>query len=405
MNSRKNLITGVVVIVTLVLFFFGFNFLKGRNILDSANVYYALYSQIDGLKKASKVTIRGMKVGEVQDISFTNERAEALLVAFSVSSDYHLPKGTLAQIVTSSIMGSRSLELRLPSSNTEGFLKQGDTLNSGISKGLKEELNAQILPFKNKVHELMHSMDSILIAARTVFGKESQKDLIASIRSMKNTFSHLESSTGKLNNVITGEEKSMGSILRNFASISENLEKNNEKINMILGNVSSFTDTLTRANFAGTLIEAQQAIEKFTTMVNKIESGEGTVGALLNDKQLYDNLERATANMERLLTDFRMNPKKYVSFSLLKTGRNVYYNSEKPQNTHTMYRIQLLHTSTPIDLQNPIFKGHTNVEQIQNKKGEYLYTIGHSEHYKKLQKQLKKLRKDFPEAYIVEDKQ
>ncbi len=405
MNRNKKRITGIVVVVALILLFFGFNFLKGRNILDSTNTYYALYSQIDGLKKASKVTIRGMKVGEVQEIAFTNEKAEALVVAFSVSGDYKLPKNTLAQIVTTDIMGSRSLELRLPSGNAQAFLQNGDTLSSGISKGLKEELNAQILPFKNKVTELMSSMDSILIAAQTILGKNSQQDLISSIRSMKNTFSNLENATGKLNKVVSNEEQSMESILHNFASISENLEKNNDKITTILGNVSSFTDTLTRADFAGTLIEAQQAIKKFTLMVNKMESGEGTVGALLNDKQLYDNLEGATASMERLLTDFRMNPKKYVNFSLLKTGRTVYYNGENPNAKSAMYRIQLLHTATPIDLQNPIFKGRTNIVQIQNKKGEYLYTVGHSEHYKKLQKTLKKLRKDFPEAYIIEDKQ
>ncbi len=249
----------------------------------------------------------------------------------------------------------------------------------------------------------MSSMDSILIAARAVLGKESQKNLVTSIKSMQKTFRNLETTTGHLNDVVLTEKKNMGSILQNFASISENLEKNNDKISMILGNVSSFTDTLTRADFAGTLIEAQQAIQQFTAMANKIEKGEGTVGALLNDEQLYNNLEAATANMNRLMTDFRLNPKKYVNFSLLKTGRTVYYDSPNPATEQGFYRIQIYHSKGKVDLSNPIFKNHKDVVEIQKDKGDYLYTIGYTSDYKKLQKLLKKVRKDFPEAYIIED--
>lgn len=403
---KKNIITGIVVIVALVLFFFGFNFLKGKNIFEKDNVFHAIYTHVDGLKNASKVTIRGFKVGEVREVNFTNDKAESLMVSFSVSGDYKIPKGTVAQIVTTDIMGSRSLELRLPPEAEYGFLKPGDTLDGGMSKGLKEEVSAQVRPLKAKAQQLMLSMDSILNAAQAVLGKNSQKNLIASIESMSKTFQNLESATGSLNNIMTSEGQNMKGILQNFASITKNLEQNKDKINTIMNNVSSFTDTLVRADFAGTLLEAQQAIGQFSKMVNKIETGEGTVGALLNDKQLYNNLESAAANMDRLMTDLRMNPKKYVQFSLLNTGRRVYYDSPKPdsKSNRKNYRIQLYHSSTPVALSNPIFKGRNDVIEVQNKKGEYLYTIGYTPYYKKLQNILEKLRKDFPDAFIVEDK-
>lgn len=403
---KKNVITGVVVVVALVLFFFGLNFLKGRNILHKDNVFHAIYTHVDGLKNASKVTIRGLKVGEVQEVNFTSERADLIAVSFSVLEGYRIPKGTVAQIVTTDIMGSRSLELRLPPEAEFGYLVAGDTLDGGMSKGLKEEVSAQVRPLKAKAQELMLSVDSILNAARAVLGKDSQQNLVASIKNMNKTFQNLERATSTFSKVMTTEQKSMESILQNFASITDNLDQNRGEINAILRNVSSFTDTLAQSDFAGTILEAQQAIKKFTMMMHKIEAGEGTIGALLNDKQLYDNLEGAAASMERLMTDLRMNPKKYVQFSLLNTGRTIYYKGQeaKAKDDNKIYRIQLYHSSMPIALTNPIFKNREDVIEVQNKKGEYLYTIGYTSDYDRLQKVLKKLRKDFPDAFIIEDK-
>ncbi len=404
---KKNIITGFVFIIALLLFFFGLNFLKGKNLFEKDNIFYATYPHVDGLKNASKVTIRGMKVGEVLNVDFTNEKAELLLVSFSVSSNYKIPKETIAQIVTTDIMGSRSLELRLPKDAKNDYLVSGDTIFGGISKGLKDEVSAQVIPLKAKAEELMLSIDSLLTATKAVLRKDSQTNLIATIKSMKNTFSNLESTTGKLAEVVTDEQQSIRGILHNFASISANLERNNDKINSILHNVSSFTDTLSQAGFSKTLLEAQQAIKQLAGIVKRIENGEGTVGALLNDKQLYENLENATASMERLMTDLRMNPKKYVHFSLLKTGRTVYYESSKPASKElgNNYRIKIFHSSDPINLNNPIFKGRNDIEEIKLKKRRgYLYTIGSSSDYDKLETLLKKLRKDFPDAYIVEDK-
>ncbi|PVX52259.1 phospholipid/cholesterol/gamma-HCH transport system substrate-binding protein [Balneicella halophila] len=402
---KKNVITGIVVVVALVLFFFGFNFLKGKNIFFSDNIFHAIYTHVDGLKKSSKVTIRGYKVGEVQEVAFTSERADLLMVSFSVSSDYKIPKGTIAQIITTDIMGSRSLELRLPPEAEFGYLVSGDTLDGGMSKGLKEEVSAQVRPLKAKAQELMGSLDSILNATQAVLGKDSQRSLIASIENMEKTFRNLKNATGSLEEVMTGEEQNMRSILQNLSDITQNLNQNQDRINRILSNVSSFTDTLAQADFTGTLLEAQTAIKQFTGLVRKIEAGEGTVGALLNDKQLYDELETAAASLGRLTTDLRMNPKKYVQFSLLNTGRTVYCEGQGPNSSDKIYRIQLYHSSTPVNLNNPIFKGRDDVMQIQNKKGDYLYTIGYTSDYEQLQDILKKLRKDFPDAFIIEDKQ
>ncbi len=128
---KKNLITGSVFIVTLILFYFGLNFLKGRNIFENDYEFHAIYANVDGLHAASPVIIRGKKVGEVQQVDFTDEKASSLVVSFSVSMDYKIPKGTVAQIVTTDIMGSRSLNLKFPTMVTDAYLVSGDTLQGG----------------------------------------------------------------------------------------------------------------------------------------------------------------------------------------------------------------------------------------------------------------------------------
>ncbi|MBS9767617.1 MAG: MCE family protein [Flavobacteriaceae bacterium] len=389
---KKNIITGSIVVVALVLLFFGFNFLKGRNLFEGTNVFYATYPNVDGLKNASKVTIRGMKVGEVQDIAFTSDKADLLVVAFVIADDYKIPKGTTAQIIATDIMGSRSLELHFPSQTNGEYLVSGDTLKGKISQGLKEQVTAQVLPLKEKVEKLMTSLDLIL-------GKKSQQNLVSAIENMDKSFKNIAQITHGLSNVVSTEQQNMQQILQNFASISKNLEQNNDKIQQILSNVASLSDTLTRANLGQTLLEGQKAVQQLSGVLSKVQKGEGSLGALLNDKQLYRNLEATTASMERLLTDVRLNPKKYVRFSLISTG-----GKSKSSENQKIYRIQIYRSAIPVELTNPIFKGNTDIVEMQSDKGDYLYTIGYTADYDKLEKILKKLRKDFPNAYIMEDK-
>lgn len=369
------------------------------------NVYYALYNKVDGLEKASIVIIRGYKVGTVVDVNFRDETASQLVVSFTVDGDYKIPKNTEARIVSKDIMGSRSLSLVFPE-QVEGYIMPGDTLKSSLSKGLKEEVSAQVLPLKAKIEEIMGSMDTLLNSARTVLGTGSQQNLILSINSMKKIFKNLEHTTNDLDNIVSSEKETLKNILQSFSNITTNLDKNEDKVNAILSNISSFTDTLAKADFVNTLLEAKVAMTQLSGMVSKINKGEGSIGALLNDEELYDNLLSASANLDRLMTDVRLNPKKYVSFPILKTGRTVYYDSDakKANETPTFYRILLFETTTPLEITNPIFKGRTDIVTNKEKGKKYRYTISYSSNYGKLEKELKKVRKDFPDAYIVEDK-
>lgn len=403
--KNKNIITGIVVVISLLLLFLGFNFLNSNNFFVKGNTYYALYNRVDGLEKSSIVIIRGYKVGTVVDVHFKDATARELVVAFTVDDDYKIPRNTEARIVNKDIMGSRSLALIFPD-KVEGYVMPRDTLKSSLSKGLKEEVSAQVLPLKAKAEELMSSIDTLLNAAKVVLGAEPQRNIVTSLENINKTFQHLAHTTGNLDMLVVGEQRTLKEIIQNFSQILENLNQNKANINKILSNVSTLTDTLARADFAKTLLNFQGALQELTTTTQKINAGEGTVGALLNDRDLYNHLDEAAANMNRLLTDVRLNPKKYVSFSLLKTGKTIYYDSESKasKEKQSAFRIQILQTTNSIALTNPVFKNYTNVLKSEVEKGKFRYTIGYTSDYKKLQKLLKKVRKDFPDAYIVEDK-
>lgn len=403
---KKNIIIGFTVLASLTALFLGINFLKGKQIFNKERIFYALYNKVDGLSKSDKVTIKGFKVGHISEVKFTDENATKLLVAFTVDGNYNIPKNTVAQIVTTDIMGSRSLELEFPEV-AEKYAHSGDTLRGTLSLGLKEEVSAQVLPIKAKAEELMSSLDTLLIAAHTVLGSNSQRNLIASIENMSKTFSHLEKATGNLENIMGSEKGTMIGILRNFESITQNLKQNEDKISNILTNFSSLTDTLIQADVSGTLLEAQNALQEFTSIMKSVNKGEGSAGAFLTDRGLYNQMENAATNLNRLMSDIRLNPKKYVSFSLLKTGKTIYQgiDGKSLKDNDIFYKIQIFYMSEPVSMESAIFKGRTDITETKVGRNRYRYTIGHTNDYKKLNKLLKKIRKDFPDAYIIEDEQ
>lgn len=403
---KKNIIIGFTVLASLTALFLGINFLKGKRIFNKERIFYALYDKVDGLSKSDKVTIKGFKVGHISEVKFTDQNASKLLVAFTVDGNYNIPQNTIAQIVTTDIMGSRSLELEFPKI-VDKYAHSGDTLQGTLSKGLKEEVSAQVLPIKAKAEELMSSLDTLLVSAHTVLGSNSQQNLIASIESMSKTFKHLEKATGNLEDIIGSEKGTMVGILKNFESITQNLKKNEDKISNILTNFSSLTDTLVQADVAGTLIETQRALQEFADIMKSVNKGEGSVGAFLTDRGLYNQMENAATNLNRLMSDIRLNPKKYVSFSLLKTGKTVYQDADVKllKNNDTFYRIQIFYMSESVALENSIFKGRTDITETKIGRNKYRYTVGYTNDYKKLNKLLKKVRKDFPDAYIIEDEQ
>lgn len=402
MNKKRNILIGLVLVFTIITFFLGFNFLKGEDLFSSKTKLYATYENIDGLEKSDLVTIKGFKIGNVTEIYFSDVRASKLIVEFEVDRNYEIPRNTIAQINTTDLMGDRSLNLILG----EGEMaKEGDTLRSALTEGLKEQVSQQVLPLKIKAESLIGSMDSLVVSFQTILNSESQGNLISSIQNIKKTLSNLERASGGLDHLITAEKSKISDILTNLAELSHLLKNNSSNMDNILTNFSSLSDSLAQTDLKATLNQAQQATEDLAQMLDKVNKGEGTIGSLLNDDELYTHFAQAAENLERLVADLKQNPKRYVRFSVLNTGRNVYYDSEalEASKKSLYYRVFVYHASQPVSLDNEIFKGRTDIDEQKQDDGTYLYTIGHTTDFKQLSKELKKIKKDFPKAYILEE--
>lgn len=403
MNITKDAKIGLVVIGAIVILIWGVSFLKGFNIFSSEQSFYASYKRVDGLKKSSYVTLKGFKVGQIKSIRFNNASAEQLVVQFSISEDFKLPKNTIAHIESSDIMGTK--QIKLVPGNSKNILQPGDTLTGSIEGDLKEQVSMQMLPLKKKAEKLMSGVDSVLTVIQYIFNENTRDNLTRSFGSIEHTLKKLENASGTLDTIMTGQKSHLENIISNVDSITTNLKDNNKNVSSILRNFSSISDSLAGADIAQTINNAKLSLKHTNEILDKINSGKGSMGLLLNNDTLYMNLEAASNGLNNLLIDLKNNPKKYMHFSLFDTGKTVYMNSEKSkkkrdQANQIYYRVQILSSSKQISLDSPVFNGRKKIQEIFFN-GQYKYTIGHTQNYKEIIRQLKKIKENYPDAFVI----
>jgi len=403
MKFSKDAIIGIVVVGAIVVLIWGINFLKGFNMLSSEQTYCAQYESVGGLKNSSPVTLRGLKIGQIKSIKFSDAAASSLIVEFNISDEFKLPTNTVARIISSDIMGSKEIKLIIGDSKTT--LQPGDTLRGSIEGDLKEQVSMQMLPLKKKAENLMSSLDSVLSVIQYVFNKDSRENLTRSFSSIEQTFKKLENTSGTLDTIVTSQKSHMENIISNVDSITNNLRQNNENITTILSNFSSISDSLSAADIAQTINHAKLTLKQSSEILDKINSGEGSMGMLVNNDTLYMNMEAASNSLTNLLIDLKNNPKKYMHFSLFDTGKTVYMDSNKTKKKkdlekNTEYRVQIMAANKQIPLDSPSFKGFKNINELYYN-GRYKYTIGNTKNYKEIIRKLKRIKVDFPDAYII----
>jgi len=305
---------GILAIITLALFYWGFNFLKGKDIFSKQVTFYALYPQVNNLIETNPVSINGVKIGLVDKIFFHPDGSGKIIVKCIIGKDINIPKNSIARLYSSDLLGTRAIELILGDSNE--FIHSGDTLISQTQASLGEEVSKEILPIKLKAEELLSSIDSVLTVVQTIFNEQTRNNIHQSIENLKKTVATIEKTTRTIDTTFTQQATRLAHIVANAESISTNLKNNNENITNILTNLSTVTDDLTKANLVQTLDNANNAVARLDSVIAKINSGEGSLGLLLNDKELYQNLDKSALELNKLLEDIRNNPEKYLSIKL-----------------------------------------------------------------------------------------
>ena len=390
MKIKREAKLAVTALAAVFILIWGINFLKGSSLFESKSTFYGVYDSVEGLKVSSGVIYRGYQVGQVISIQFTGERFDRVLVKFSVDKGLELPSNTLAMIQSADLMGSKVVALVPGDSHV--FAVSGDTLRSQVERGLMEQVSQQMLPLKQKAERLLGSLDSVLLIVQGLFNEETKKNLSNSFGSIDRTLRNLEGASGNLDTLIQGESARISSILQDVNSITGNLRNNNEEISNILGNVSAISDSLRQASLHQTLMSLDYILATTDSIMNKINRGEGTIGALLNDNDLYYNLNQVSENLNRLLVEFRYNPKRFINLSLID------FSSGK--NALEEYGVVIFESLERLDINSELYMQNPGLKEVKYK-DKYLYIIDSYKKLKPAQRKLDDVIKRYNDAYIV----
>ena len=315
MKITKEIKFGIIVVAAIGLFIWGASFLKGKDLFTKDLHFYGVYSRIEGLGVSNPVIINGFKVGRVEKIYFHPNMSGDLVVKFSVNADqFDIPNDTKARIASADILGSKAINLMIGKSLS--YAKNGDTLYSDVEASLSDEVNQQILPLKMKAEDLIQTVDSAIMVVSAIFNQQARNDLSASFGSIKRSLETFEMTAKRIDNLIAEEKDHFSAIFSNVESISNNLKNNNDNLTVAIKNINQVTDSIANSNLKQTINNAALAMESAAIVLKQIENGEGTVGALLNNDTLYTNLEAASRDLDKLFLDLRLNPERYVHFSI-----------------------------------------------------------------------------------------
>ena len=315
MKVSKEVKTGGVMLLCIFLAVWGANYLKGKNIFDDSLKLYAIYDNVGGLSRTNPVVFNGNKVGQVESVDFLKDFSGRLIVKFSITENFiKIPKDSKAEIFSDGFLGGKAINLSLGNSSEQ--VTEFDTLTSSIEASLQDAVNQQIAPLKNKAEDLIGSIDSAITTVKSIFNTQAQQDIGSSITNIKQSLDVFKQTMIDADAMVNENRQSLQRIFSNVESITQNFENNNDKLDQILTNLKSISDSLAGANLQQTVNNASIAMQQVAELMEKVNNGEGSLGALMNNDTLYQNLEAAAYDLDQLMLDMRLNPERYVHFSI-----------------------------------------------------------------------------------------
>jgi len=312
MKIRNETKVGVLAAFAIALLIIGYNFLKGNSIFSSETVLFARYTHVDGLGVSKPVLINGFQIGRVD--ALTLQPNGTIIATLKIKDKYDIPKNTIARLESTDLLGGKAIIMDL--GNSADYAQDGDTLNANVEKGLMEAVQ----PVQKKAELIIAKMDSILTSVNSILNPNFQKNVDKSFTSIASTLGSLEATSKKVDALVGSESSKLSSILSNVEVITVNFKNNGAKIDGILTNLNSVTDKVAALNFKQTIDNANKAVADLQGIVTDVKNGKGSLGQLINDKQMYDNLTNAAKNLDNLMIDLKANPKRYVHFSVFGGG-------------------------------------------------------------------------------------
>jgi len=315
----KELKTGVAAIIILCLGYWGFNFLKGQNLLEPASrVFYIEYDNIQGLNKASTVSINGLQVGKVTEIIFNKDTLKKgkLVVKIALDNDFEFSKNSVAKIYSTSIIGGESLAI-IPSYEGE-LAVSGDYLKGEVESDIFTSVGETLNPLKTKVERVIIGADSLLIALNDLLDLKSRDSFKRTILGLETTISSMTNTLSSFNKMIDSTKVDIDIVLEDTKKITKNFVK--------------VSDTLATVNLGQTVKTLQTTLANVNGLLLGIENGKGSLGKLATDDTMYKNLTNASRELEELLKEMKLNPKRFVHFSIFGKKAKPYTKEESKNN-------------------------------------------------------------------------
>ena len=300
MRLSKEIKAAFFVLSTILLFIFGFNYLKGSSILDKQKTIYAVYDEVDGLLVGANVMINGLSIGNVTELDFLPNSTK-ILVTLKVKDKLNFSSKSTASIYETGVLGGLAISIE-PVFERESIVKTGDTLMSSVRPGLTELINRQIEPLSRQLQSTITSVDSIFTGASNVLNRQTQEEIKESISVLTSAIKAINSSSLIIEETLASKSTQINNTLDNFEKISSNL--------------SNVSDELNSFGLTSLLSNLEVSVDGISSIVDKLDSDNSTLGKLINEDEVYNNLNSSIESLNILINDIKTNPKKYVHFSV-----------------------------------------------------------------------------------------
>ncbi|PKB44674.1 phospholipid/cholesterol/gamma-HCH transport system substrate-binding protein [Cellulophaga sp. RHA19] len=300
MKLSRELKTGIIVIGGILLFILGFSYLKATPLFDNSKTFYAVYDDVGGLQPGTQVSINGFSVGKVNDIRF-KDKSGKLLVTFTVDNDFQFSKNSIAELYDTGIIGGKGIQI-IPVFDDAKLAQSGDTLVTKTKPGLTDLVQQNLAPLQTKVEGAISNADSLLINVNDVLDAKTKKDLQSSIAGLNDLIKSFKVTTNSLNSIMATNKDEIEGSMANIKKITDDFAK--------------ISTSLSEAELDKSIAGLQKTVTNLDNLLTKIDKGEGSLGKLMNNEELYNNLAGASKELDLLLQDFRLNPKRYVNVSV-----------------------------------------------------------------------------------------
>ncbi len=332
-TMKKEIRLGILTILTIAVSIWGYKYLKGKNVFSNVKIIKVKFDEVASLEIASPVAVKGFKVGSVLDFDIDRENVDNIIVTFDIEGDMPLPKNTIAVLKSAGVMGGRYIELEFSElCDGTNCLEDGD-LVAGQTNGMLSSFVSDS-ELDGYVSKLGTSMDTIIGRLSTI---DEQNPLNTTVRNLEQAMINMNEITIKINSMLGATTQNISTTMDNLDKISKNLADNNDMINQVLRNLAGITQDIKESEISGTIASAngtikntdrtiqelkvlientQSTVNGLTTIVSKLGDGNGSMAKLLNDGELYDNLNNTSRNLDFFLQDLRLNPDRYVKVSV-----------------------------------------------------------------------------------------